>query len=705
MTNFKISPSANSISFSPSSNGMSVDIRDINNFYREIYEVPQASNQMILSNAGDVIAISDKDKVNNTIKLYTTETKRVNNTITIQSPSNAIDCIWFDSNSDSVIFGNGNPEQGIAYVYDGSSTTSFINPDLDTNDGFASVISMVGTQIIVGAPNSKKVHVFNSVSNLTRDQLITETYVQNSGKFGQTITGYGDVMVISEPHYSENNHVKGRVHIYRKSGTWSSEQIIDNPIKNGAFGSVLCYDGDVLCVGMLNKIYIYAHDGLIWKLIKTIHNNDKSANVICMDLKDGKMAVMWEFSERNKYNSAIEKIKKISIYNKRSQNHWDHLCDIRNNKGAFTNNVRIKNDSIYITSASPNVLLHYNINSLSPMDISRYMGIDTLLLRNISKGPEYWLEIKNATNCDVALLIPPSSNTFKNIQCFKKNYSITYSHINEEQETETRIKYPSLSLGETENNSNGKFEMSQLGHNSKMPVIKYDYDTNTYTKLNSDLYSQNKVYHLVGIENNNSQFEMVNYIGTSTDPLNPVQKSHSLGQVPSMILIKNTTLSDTSGWIIWHKNLPLGTVCDFTTALPFKEQNNTTYLKPTATHFNIYGNKRENLFGYDYSAALFVDGSSFKSGTYVGNDSSVTITCSFTPYLMMVKNITTTSDWVFYYIDPSNENMSCKAYPSSGYSNTNEAKFYINDVTITSSSISSNKKGDTYVYAIFKGGD
>ena len=129
--------------------------------------------------------------------------------------------------------------------------------------------------------------------------------------------------------------------------------------------------------------------------------------------------------------------------------------------------------------------------------------------------------------------------------------------------------------------------------------------------------------------------------------------AHTLGQVPEMIWTKNR--DDTDNWICYHKGLNGGTN-PWTKFLKLNETsaeatdsgawNDTA---PTSTHFTVGNADNMNADGEGVMAILFgsVDGIS-KVGYFSGSDSSHTITTGFQPRFVMIKNMTSSTQWVMF---------------------------------------------------------
>ena len=140
-------------------------------------------------------------------------------------------------------------------------------------------------------------------------------------------------------------------------------------------------------------------------------------------------------------------------------------------------------------------------------------------------------------------------------------------------------------------------------------------------------------------------FDVVTYTGTgSTQNI-----SHSLGSVPGIIIIKETSQGNES-WAVYHRSLGATKVISLNNVdaawTSSGDWNNTA---PTSSVFTVGTESRVNTSGESYVAYIFAhddasfgtdgDESIIKCGTYVGTGSTQTIDCGFEPGWVMLKNI------------------------------------------------------------------
>ena len=142
-------------------------------------------------------------------------------------------------------------------------------------------------------------------------------------------------------------------------------------------------------------------------------------------------------------------------------------------------------------------------------------------------------------------------------------------------------------------------------------------------------------------------FDIVNYAGGFAGA-GAGDVKHGLGQVPAMIIIKNT--SATSDWAVWHKGYGSGTSYQTlnTTIVP---TSNSAWFgsAPTSSTFNV-GNALATGNGGSFVAYLWAEVPGFsKFSTYTGNGSTdgPFIYTGFKPKWIMIKRTDSVSgaDW------------------------------------------------------------
>jgi hypothetical protein len=157
-------------------------------------------------------------------------------------------------------------------------------------------------------------------------------------------------------------------------------------------------------------------------------------------------------------------------------------------------------------------------------------------------------------------------------------------------------------------------------------------------------------------------FDIVTYTGNGTDGRTV---SHNLGSVPGCIIIKRTDASSTD-WIVYHQQLNNGTDPeDYYLILNGTGAENNAWIfnktAPTDTIFTVGSVGNVNASGGTYIAYLFAHNNSdgefgedgdqdiIKCGSYTGTgsySSPPVIDLGFEPQWVMIKNTTSTTDWL-----------------------------------------------------------
>ena len=206
-------------------------------------------------------------------------------------------------------------------------------------------------------------------------------------------------------------------------------------------------------------------------------------------------------------------------------------------------------------------------------------------------------------------------------------------------------------------------------------------------------------------------FDIVTYTGDGTSPRNI---SHSLGVVPSMVIVKNR--SAIASWMVKHKNL---------------SSNNNVFLESTGaqtTPGNGYiqdlnnsstfgvingggGVANINANGNNYVAYLFSEVAGFsKFGSYTGNASAdgPFVFCGFRPKFVLFKRTdsATGGDWAIYDTSRDTYNAATtELYPDNNLADTTAGgasmDILSNGFKIRNSRTGINASGGTYIFAAF----
>ena len=151
-------------------------------------------------------------------------------------------------------------------------------------------------------------------------------------------------------------------------------------------------------------------------------------------------------------------------------------------------------------------------------------------------------------------------------------------------------------------------------------------------------------------------FDVVTYTGNGTAGRTV---SHSLGSVPGMIMLKQTSGS-SARWFVYHRSTGNGTQLTLNNdnaAFSTSAWNNTT---PTSTEFTLNDGSLVNGNGETYVAYLFAhDDQSFgtdsdeaiiKCGSFTSNSSGAfDVNLGYEPQLVLIKKSSGTGDW--YMLD------------------------------------------------------
>ena len=146
--------------------------------------------------------------------------------------------------------------------------------------------------------------------------------------------------------------------------------------------------------------------------------------------------------------------------------------------------------------------------------------------------------------------------------------------------------------------------------------------------------------------NADAGISLVTWSGTGDDDLSV---SHTLGAAPEMVWVSDlSAYSGMVGALVWHKDLTADKYLDMATDAAEASDGGDYFQNPpngSTTLDVLWG---VNYSGYDYHAYLFrsIEGYS-KVGSYTGNSSTngPFIYCGFRPAYVIIKVISTISDW------------------------------------------------------------
>ena len=203
--------------------------------------------------------------------------------------------------------------------------------------------------------------------------------------------------------------------------------------------------------------------------------------------------------------------------------------------------------------------------------------------------------------------------------------------------------------------------------------------------------------------NTTAGFSIVKYTGTGSN----ATVGHGLGAVPKMILIKDTT--NTESWIVYHEavgndgNLYLNLTNAKATQAVFQD---TT---PTSSVFSLGTTDGANKASGVHIAYCFAEIPAYSSfGGYTGNGSTdgPFVYTNFKPAVVMTKRTNAASDWKMWdnKRGPYNVNGVTLAANSGGAESTGtaqESDFLSNGFKIRGSDTETNGSGSTYIYMAF----
>jgi len=201
--------------------------------------------------------------------------------------------------------------------------------------------------------------------------------------------------------------------------------------------------------------------------------------------------------------------------------------------------------------------------------------------------------------------------------------------------------------------------------------------------------------------------------------------SHSLGQIPGMIISKRT--SSTSDWYVWHRSNSTGALALNSTndtsdynAPQFVFGNGTSVVQPTSTELTFYSSGGDYVFyifahhANDGSQTGFgSDGDSpvISCGGYDGNGSSTgpVINLGFEPQWVLIKNVSTAKEWRLHdimrgmYIG-DNANFLQPNSIAAEASDSGPLSFDANGFQLVTGGSEVNENGDKYIYIAIRRG-
>ena len=199
---------------------------------------------------------------------------------------------------------------------------------------------------------------------------------------------------------------------------------------------------------------------------------------------------------------------------------------------------------------------------------------------------------------------------------------------------------------------------------------------------------------------------VVKYIGNNTSG---ATIAHGLSSAPEMMIVKR--LDSSGDWLVYNSNLGatkylIMNVDD----AAYTASNVWNDTAPTSSVFSIGNYAEINTSGGSYIAYLFTSITGFsKAGSYVGNNpTAVSVSLGFNPDMVVIKNTTSSADWVVY----DKQRSPTGNFDDYLYLNTTGAQGTTggNWVTPTATGFTTNsaggslvnENGSTFIYLAFK---
>jgi hypothetical protein len=206
--------------------------------------------------------------------------------------------------------------------------------------------------------------------------------------------------------------------------------------------------------------------------------------------------------------------------------------------------------------------------------------------------------------------------------------------------------------------------------------------------------------------NPSAGFSIVTYTGNGTSG---ATWGHGLGVTPKMVIFKNRDDGGVNAnWTVYNEsiglanNLYLNTTNSVTAASIFWDT------APSSTVFTVKNHINVNSLNYKYIAYCFAEVEGYsKFGSYVGNGSPTDgpfIATSFAPAMVVIKNITTNSNWIIRDSARSSYNqVQPSLYPNLTDSEINNfpMDFLANGFKIRDDNGVFNTSGNNYIFMCF----
>ena len=240
-----------------------------------------------------------------------------------------------------------------------------------------------------------------------------------------------------------------------------------------------------------------------------------------------------------------------------------------------------------------------------------------------------------------------------------------------------------------------------------------DTDNSDYAQFDHSNGFQNQAGsgHQAWMWKRHAGFDVVTWNG---DSVSGRQMPHSMGKTPEMMWVKRK--SNSEDWTVYHYGQNGGTNPEQyrlrlnTSAINYTGTSYWNNTAPTSTHFTLGNDGTVNANGETYLAMLFASVAGIsKCGQYTpaSGSTSTTVTCGFSPRLVIVKCVAATGSWhvgdtvrgISSGNDPVmmlNESWANDAYGARDWLEVSSTGFTVKSVS--GGTPDANRNGDQYIY-------
>jgi len=198
--------------------------------------------------------------------------------------------------------------------------------------------------------------------------------------------------------------------------------------------------------------------------------------------------------------------------------------------------------------------------------------------------------------------------------------------------------------------------------------------------------------------------------------------AHSLGTTVGMLIIKE--LGNANDWDILHKDSEVlrlnSTAAPLSGYAPSRFGNGSSLVRPTSSVFTVGSSGEVNGSNKTYVAYLFAhndgdggygsdgDQDIIKCGTYDGNNSGINVNVGFPVQWLLVKNISTSSNWAIFDIQRGMEHdenaVALNPNVNTAEASTDNIEMYETATGFASDDASNfaNINGSTYIYVAIR---